>query len=288
MNPTDSVSGPKLGLWQRAFLIRGHAMAVLNGRSGRYSRRLTLSLAVILILTVSIALYAAVACLSMTGYILFDGMAWVDIACNGLLLLLGLVFVLPLMGSLWRMACLMTAPDGEVVDGLPVSAPQVTLTELFYPFTSLRAYGRTMAVMAESLLFLLAGLGVPILAFRLASHILDGVADFPPLFRTLILAAVVFLGIGWGFLVFLISGCRAGLGYFVFVHENMLLTDVCRYYRCFRRPLFPAFCLRVSLLGWVALSVAGICVPFVFHTIPYGLCCFAQYGRTLNRVESAP
>ena len=97
------------------------------------------------------------------------------------------------------------------------------------------------------------------------------------------MAGVVLLGLGWGFGVLLLSGRRMGFAYFVFVHEELSLSDANRYFRSLRRPVLPALCLRGGMLGAYALSLVGICVPFVFHSIPLGLCCKAVYGRDLSR-----
>lgn len=265
---------------KKASLIRREAGAVLACRSGRYSHRMTLTLASILIMTVAIALYAAVACLAMAGYILFPDTPWVDTSCSCLLVGLYLTLLLPLFSGLWRLACLMTAPDGEVAQGLAVSVPRAALSELFYPFASLRAYGRSMAVAMETLGFLLVGIGAPILAGRLVWLSLT-TSDLVPAVSVLIMVGIVLAGLGWAFLTLLVSGRRTGFGYVVFVHEELSLSDANRYFRGRRRPLLPVLCLRVGLVGWIALSVAGIGVPFVLHTLPLGLCCSAAYGRSL-------
>ena len=260
---------------------RGTARNVLSGHSGGLSHRLILTLSVMTVLTVSIALYAATACLVTAGYLVWDDALWIDATANTLLAVFGLVLVMPLAVSLSRLASLMTAPDGEVIRGMAVSVPTPSLIQLFYPFTSLRAYGRTMAVGMEGLAFLLGGLGLPILAGRLAwlSMLTAGWADW---LRILVIIGIVILGLGWAFGVLLLSGTRLGFGYLVFVHDELPLGDVNRYYRTLRRPLFAALRLRVCLLGLYALSAVAICIPFVFHSIPLGLCCGAAYGRVLT------
>ncbi len=277
----DTPSTPALGA--RVSDTRRMARAVLNGHSGRYSHRLTLVLALVVILTVAIALYVAVGCLFMVGSILFPEALWISAVSDALLILLCLVLVLPLLASLWRLACLMTAPDGRVMDGLPVSVPAATLIELFYPFTSFRAYGRTMAVAMEWLAFTLLSVGAPILCFCLTLRCLVPLIHASSFLFALLSVAVFLLFLSLGLLAFFLSGRRAGFGFFVFIHEDMTLSDVNRYYKGFRRPLIPAFCLRMSLVGWYALSAVGILVPFILHACPYGLCCAAVYGRTLQR-----
>lgn len=272
----------RISPWRRAHEIYGQAREVLRGHSGGISHRLLLTLSVITVMTVAIALYTAVACLATAGYLVFgEDALWVDAVSNTLFVALCLILVLPLTVSVRRLAALMAAPDGEVVRGMAISVPTPTLTELFYPFTSLRAYGRTMAVGMEGLAFLLCGMGVPILAGRLVWLSMQ-TAGMAPWLRALIMTGMVLLGLGWGFGTLLLSGLRAGFGYFVFVHGDLSLGDINRFYRSHRRTLLPAFCLRLRLLGLYGLSAVGICVPFVFHSIPLGLCCAAVLGCDLT------
>lgn len=273
----------KRSLWQQAADTRHRARGVLGSHSGRMSHWMTLVLALVITLTAAVALYMAMGGLATAGYLVFGEAVWVDAVTNVLLVASYLALILPLLVSTWRLACLMTAPDGAVVDGMAVSVPAAELHELFYPFTSLRAYGRTMAVAMEGLGFVVLTVGVPILLFRLALLPLEFVRKFSPFLHGLAVAVLVLICLALGLLAFFLSGKRAGFGYFVFVHEDMTLTDVNRYYRGFRRPLIPTLILRVSLWGWYALSVAGILVPFLFYTIPYGLCCAAVYSRELTR-----
>ena len=278
-----AATAKRSGIGQQAADIRHKARGVLGGHSGRVSHWMTLTLALVIALTAAVALYIAMGGLATAGYLVFGEAVWVDAVTNVLLIVSYLVLILPLLASTWRLACLMTAPDGAVVDGMAVSVPSAELHELFYPFTSLRAYGRTMAVAMEGLGFTLLSVGAPILLFRLALLLLEPVRGLSPFLHGLAVVALFLTCLALGLLAFLLSGKRAGFGYFVFVHEEMTLNDVSRYYRGFKRPLIPALVLRVSLWGWYALSVVGILVPFLFYTVPYGLCCAAVYSRELTR-----
>ncbi len=269
--------------WKTAARIRGEGRAILQGRSGRCGHRLTFVLALVTVLTAAIALYMAVACMSMAGDILFGEAVWVDAVASVLLVALCLGLILPLIASVYRLACLMAAPDGTVTDGLPVSVPAATLAELFYPFTSFRAYGRTLAVAMEGLGFTALTVGLPILLFRLVLLSLAFLERISPVLSVLAAIAAFLLCLTLGLLAFFLSGRRAGFGYFVFTHEEMPLSDVHRYYKGFRRPLIPVLCLRVSLLGWFAFAVVAILVPLVGHVLPYSFCCAAVYSRELTR-----
>ena len=273
----DRPVGPR----ETASRIRSSARDVLGGHSGGMSHRLLLTLAVITVLTVSFALYAATACLSMAGYLALADAPWVSATATTLFAALMLALALPLAVSVCRLACLMAAPDGEVIRGMAVSVPTPSLTELFYPFTSLRAYGRTMAVGMESLAFLVLGLGIPLLAGRMVW--LWFLTDVRAVWlRALVIAGLILLGLGWAFGILLLSGRRMGFAYFVFVHEELSLGDANRCYRSHRRPLLPALCLRLWLFGLYGLSFLAICVPFVWHSVPLGFCCAAVYGRDLT------
>ena len=71
--------------WETAKEIKGVARTVLGGHSGGLSHRLTLTLSVILLITVSIALYAAVACLALAGEFALGDALWIDAVANCLL-----------------------------------------------------------------------------------------------------------------------------------------------------------------------------------------------------------
>lgn len=278
-----NLTSENLSLWERASVTRRQARATLRSRSQGRGHRMILVLSLVIILVVGVALYMAVGCLTTAGYVLFGEAPWVDAAAAALIVLLLLGLVLPLCGGVFRLACLMTAPEDDPSEGLPVWLPEVTLSELFYPFTSLRAYGRVMAVVMESLGFTVLSVGVPILLFRLALLTLGSLAESAPALYALLAVAVFLFCFTLGVLFFFLSGRRAGFGYYAFVHDWMPLGEVNRYFRGFRRSFAAVFCLRLSLAGWYALSVAGMLVPLLLHTAPYGLCAAAAYARSLCR-----
>ncbi len=270
--------------WEQAAITRRTARAALAGRSGGRSHRMLLVLSLVIILTVGVALYIAAGGLATAGYILFGEAPWVDAAATVLTVLLLLSLLLPLCGGAFRLACLMTPPEDGETDGLPLRLPAVTLSALFYPFTSLRAYGRVMAVTVEGVGFTVLSVGVPALVFRLVLLTFASLTETAPLLFALLAVAVFILCSALGLLFFFLSGRRAGFGYYVFVYDFMPLGEVNRYFRGFRRPLTAAFCLRISLMGWYALSVAGMLVPLLLHAAPYGLCSAAVYARSLRRL----
>ncbi len=271
------------GLRKQTAGLRRGARLVLDGHSTGSSHRLTLTLSLLLVLTAGVALYAAVSGLYMAGLLLFGDTVWLEAAADSLIILLLLGLVMPLATSVWRLACLMAAPDGDTVDGLPVSVPVASLSELFYPFTSFRAYGRTMAVAMEGLAWTVLTVGLPVVLFRVLYAFVIPMTDAEGAQNGLLMAASVLACLGLAVSFFSLSGLRAGFGYYVFVHETMTLGDANRYFMGFRRSMLAVLWLRVSLAGWYALSVVAILVPFVFHTLPYTFCCTAVYSRHLSR-----
>ena len=188
-----------------------------------------------------------------------------------LLALLCLFLLLPLLSGIWRLACLMTASSEETDRD---ELPSATLIQLFYPFTSPRAYGRSMAVGLESLGWLLMCAVVPVLIFRTIRN----TWYLPGILVALCLIVCILGGLG----AFLLSGKRAGFGYFVFLHEDVPLRDADRYFRSLRRPLFLPLFWRLPLLGWALISIIAVLIPLLPHTLPYCVCCSAAHSRNLT------
>ena len=76
-----------------------------------------------------------------------------------------------------------------------------------------------------------------------------------------------------------------GYGYFVFSREDKSLREINRTFRKRPRGLVKPLLLRLSLLGWIAVSILGVLIPFVVHTIPYALCLSAAYGQEMDVLE---
>lgn len=286
-------AGRSVGSRERAALVRHKARGVLNGFGGK-GNRLTLVLAVVLLLTVGVGLYAISVGLYMVGYMVFGDYLWLDAVTYALMGVLGLTLLLPLAASVFRLACLMTLrayPDSVQADRpsvLPVTRETPELVRIFYPFTSFRAYRRSMAVGLEALGWTALWAGIPAWGFYLLSRLFDSLAErgVPAPLCSLMTAAVLPLCLGFGLLMLFLSGRRAGFGFFVFVHDQLTLGEVNRYFRGFQRSFVRPFVLRLSLAGWFALSVLAVLVPFVLHTVPYGLCCGAMYGAGLVRKDN--
>jgi hypothetical protein len=292
---------------------------------------MTLILSVVILLTASVGtlllssgLYGALT-LAGVSVGLADGIAY---ALMGVLAVFGL---LPLVAGCYRLTCLearraclearrscLTARQGCPSAG---EAPNLLAVDespelwgLFQPFTSLRAYGRALAVGLEWLGWGLAVFGIPALCFRISSllrSVSDAVSDvasdavsdavsdaaggtvseavlpfldgLDPAAAGILAVMIPLAGLLLGLLALLLSGRRAGFAYLAFIHAPLSLGEVNRYFKGFRRGILAPLALRLSLLGWVALSVVAVLVPFVLHTIPYALCCSAVYGAGMTR-----
>jgi hypothetical protein len=144
----------------------------------------------------------------------------------------------------------------------------------------------------------LAVISIPALCFRISSllrsasdaaggtvsgTVLPFLEGLDPAAAGILAVMIPLAGLLLGLLALLLSGRRAGFAYLAFIHAPLSLGEVNRYFKGFRRGILAPLALRLSLLGWVALSVVAVLVPFVLHTIPYALCCSAVYGAGMTR-----
>lgn len=263
--------------WTQASGLRRQARQTLNRNGGRH--RLTLTLAYLTVLIVAGGIYTLSSGVYTLAHVLTTPAMISDDLLGSLadllLALLCLFLLLPLLSGIWRLACLMTAPPED----FPADKrPSAALSQLFYPFTSLRAYGRSMAVGLESLGWVLMTAVVPVLLFRSVRAILD----LPGILIALCLTVCVLLGLG----AFLLSGKRSGFGYYVFLHEDVSLRDADRYFRSLPRPLLLPLLWRLPLLGWALISIVSVLIPLFPHTLPYCACCAAVHARRLQDPES--
>ena len=264
-------------VWTQASGLRRQARQTLNRNGGR--NRLTLTLAYLIVLIVAGGLYVLSSGIYTLAYVLTDpAMISGELLGNLadlLFALLCLFLLLPLLSGIWRLACLMTPPPEDAPAGKQSSA---TLIRLFYPFTSPRAYGRSMAVGLEALGWVLMTAVVPVLIFRNVRAIWDP----PGILIALCLTVCILLGLG----AFLLSGKRSGFGYYVFLHEDVSLRDADRYFRSLPRPLLLPLLWRLPLLGWALISFVAVLIPLFPHTLPYCACCAAIHARRLQDPES--
>lgn len=248
---------------------------------------MTLILAVTTLLTLAVGSYMVASAAYMVGHLLGAGNFWADVIAYSVLGVPALFIVLPLGASVFRLACLAILNQKAYSSpvGLNLTDATPDLIQLFYPFTSRQAYGRCMAVGLEALGWTALWGGLPTLGYGLLAEYfarlatrgvsteLCGLMTF--------LAFVVCLGVG--ILLLFLSGRRTGFGFFVFAHPDLPVREVNRYFKGFRRSFARPFALRMSFTGWILLSILAVLVPFVLHTIPWGLCSASLYGATLER-----
>jgi len=258
--------------------IRSAARRILDGDSR--GARMTLILALIVTLVAAVGIYTVSLGLYSLGYLLFGEAAWLDVAANGIMILLGIAVGLPLVASLFRMACL-----AAVVPAAKTAAP--ALPEILYPFTSVRAYGRCMAVGLETLGWCALWLGIPAVTYSKLAAVFAHMAirGYHTTLCNLLTVAAFLVCLAIGALMLFLSGRRMGYGYFVFSREDKSLREINRAFRKRPRGLVKPLLLRLSLLGWIAVSILGVLIPFVVHTIPYALCLSAAYGQEMDVLE---
>ena len=283
----------------RAADLRRRARRILDRHDSRGgSPRLTMILCQILIVTFAVALYLAALGICMAVSLLLDPVAsvaipgssapvsaqmLVDVGAYVLLILPFVMLILPLCASLYRIAVLAVAADGTPVSGSADDVEYPTLMDLFYPFTSLRAYGRTMIVVLDCLVWLFLILGLPslLLAF-LDPSLLTSLGMLPSV--AAIIGVIRFLpAVGLAVLFFLLSGSRAGFGAFLFRYADLPIGEVRRFHRARRRPLLPVLGLRFGFFGWALVSFAGAFLPAILHVIPYAMLTTAAWADELAR-----
>lgn len=266
--------------------VRHKARRVMDGTAGK-GNRMILILATVILMTVAMGVYLVSVGVYMGGFLLFGSVLWLDIATYALMGVLALTVVLPLAASVFRLACLMTCSVATRAYGLSEGVSAVSaLSQIVYPFTSRAAYRRCWVVGMETLGWTLLWAGLPAAGFGVLASLFDQMANRGVLagLCDLMTALSLFVCVGIGVLLLFLSGRRAGFGYLVFVHEDMSLREVNRRFKGLGRSFVRPFVLRLSLTGWVALSIVAVLVPFVLHTVPYGLCCGAVYGAELERL----
>lgn len=276
---TGQVSSPLPPVLQAA-QIRRHAKARLDLPGADH--RLQLISAQLMVILLSLAIPMLLDCLAVVIYVLpyfasVDDFAWLVILRGILWGANGLLVVLPLLCGLYRMAVRMTKDE----NARDVSAMGVWAC--LYPFTSLRAYGRTLYVgirgllrfclmlMPSAILIGAAAWGLPLLG-NSVSPVLCVV-----LWVLAIAAACLALG---GMAVW--NARDAGLAYFVFAYPERCLADVSDAFKRLPRKASTPLLMRLCLSGWFLLSAAEVLLPLILHTMPYILLCEAVYGQSLE------
>lgn len=247
--------------------------------------RLTLALALMAVMGLGLAVPMILDSLLMMADVLLllsdtAQVAWVLILHGCLLGLFSIFFTLPLLAALCRMAVLMTEAHRKRESGQP--GESIGLGELWYPFTSAKAYGRTLCVA-------LRGIGYGLLILSPAVAVMTAAFWWMPLVKydliplTYVLLWAANIGVSCLITVLLAIACsrRIGYAYFAFACPELSLKEAGRLFQK-SRPVFglPLW-MMLGYSGWIFLSLIAVFLPFVFHTLPHMLLAGASYGRFL-------
>lgn len=266
--------------------LKKRAGRVLDETSAR--NRLTLVLGLMCVIGLGFAVPMILDCLPVIGEILTalsdDGsVLWPSVVYGILLAVVSLLFTLPLVAALFRMAALMMARSEQARDG----GSAVGLGELLYPFTSARAYGRTMYVALRGLGLLLLSILPSVAVVIAAAYLIPmvGAATLPLVAFFLWLIAIPAACL----LLILLSRTAAkgtGLAYLIFTCPERPIAELRRDFRKNpRRGAALPLWMLAGYVGQVILSALAVCLPLVVHVLPHMLLSWASYGRYLATTE---
>ena len=186
--------------------------------------RLTLILGILAVIGLGFAVPMILDCLLVVADVLSflsesGEVLWPAVLCIVLNAAVLLLFTLPLAAALFRMAVLMTEAIRKDARGEAVQA--VSFSEIFYPFSSWSAYGRTQLVAWRWLLGRLCLLGLPVAVIALAAWWIPlvGTAEF--LLWVINIIVVLCL-----LILTACCLCRgAGRSYLIFLHPEMSVKE---------------------------------------------------------------
>lgn len=262
--------------------LRASARAVLDRPSA--GNRLTLVLALVVAMGLGFAIPVMLDCVLLVAAILGGKIAlWLEIL-HGVLFWGSLLFVtLPILCGVYRLAVLMTKNAEQGQEIAPTPNMKVSLGECLYPFTSAKAYLRTLYVGLQALVSAALVIGVPVGIGMLSTLWMPLLKEeLAPALYVLVwlLHAAVILGSGIGFLC-LVSR-RAGMSYGVFAYPDVAVRELNRHFISCRRSVSLVLWLTVGFAGWILLSLVAVFIPFLVHTIPYMMLTAAAYGQFLD------
>lgn len=276
-------SSATLPVLMYAVPLRRRAGAVLNTPFS--DNRLTLVLALMVTIGLGLAAPMILDSLLMLADVLLllsptAQTAWVLILHGCLIGGVSVFFSLPLLCSLCRMAVLMTEAHRRTEAGLPTE--KISLGECLYPFTSFKAYGRTLYValrgVGHLMLAMLPSVAIMIAAFWWMPLVKSALS---PLVYVLMWVGNVAAACLLLVLLTVALSRGAGFAYYVFACPELPLKEVRIAFKK-RRPMgwLPVWTM-FGYTGWVLLSLLAVFIPFLLHTLPHMLLASASYGRFL-------
>ena len=245
--------------------------------------RLQLILAELLVIFLSLAVPMILDCLSFLIYTLpyftdIKNLTWLVILRGVLWGANVLLIALPLLCGLYRVAVLMVRDSEDTA--IPIGA-----WECFYPFTSWRAYTRTLYVGIRALFRLILTLLPPVGILAGAVWGLPLLGKYCPLILCTVLwmlaiAAACFALLGMA----LWNAHGAGLDYLVLAYPEQSLFELSDAFRSAPRRASTPLLMRLSLAVWFLLSMLAVLLPLLLHTLPYILLTEAVYGQSLENI----
>lgn len=252
--------------------------------------RLTLVLGLMCVIGLGFAVPMILDCLLVIGEILTalsdtGAVLWPAIVHGIVLTAVSVLFTLPLLAALFRMAALMMARF-EQVEG---EDSAVGLGELLYPFTSACAYGRTMYAALRGLGLLLLSILPPVVIVAVSAYLIPAVeaVTLPIVSFFLWLIAIT----AACFVLCLLCRMAArgtGLAYLIFTCPERPLKDLRKDFRSNpRRGYALPLWMPAGYVGQVILSVIAAFLPLIIHVLPHMLLSWASYGRYLTTQEES-
>lgn len=258
--------------------LKQEASRVLDAHDAH--NRLTLVLGLFVAVGLGFTVPVMLDCLWLVSAILGGTVGdWVEIVRTVLLYASFLLIFLPLCMGVYRMAVRM-AETRNVLCPKTLMPVKIGLHECFYPFTSPKAYARTLVAGAQIVVrwgsvvlvpigfVALADLWMPTLKASLSA----GNYELVAFAHCLVLLLLTVLG--------LIVACRlGGYAYLVFAHPDISLRRLGRTFRALRQPYGKCLLRTLRSAGRVLIGAIPVLIPLFLHTLPHLMLSSALYGQ---------
>ena len=267
--------------------LRRRAGNILNAPFS--DNRLTLALALIIVIGLGFAVPMVLDSLLMLADVLMllsptAKIHWVLILYGCLMGVVTVFLTLPLFCSLCRMAVLMSEAHRKSEAG--GTCEKVSIGEILYPLTSMKAYGRTLYValrgMGHFLLSLFPAVAVMVAAFWWMPMVKHSVAPLVYILLWVANIAVAFVLLA---LMLILAARNMGFAYFVFACPQRSLKESGRAFKSSRSMGILPLWMLLGYTGWILVSLVAVFIPFLIHTLPHMLLAGASYGRFLMDTE---
>ena len=271
MNIPSSNNPPSVSLHRQ---VRRAANDILDMEGAH--NRLTLILALAIAIGLGFAVPFILDCLWLVSAI-FGGDAGKILETSQQIILYSslLLLAMPLFLAVYRMAVLMTEASQSLRPDT-LMTQKIQLHEILYPFTSPKAYARTLLAGLQVCLRWGGIILLPIGFFQLskALWIPASPKSLTPVSFALGAIAVA-LGIGWCMVT-----CRSwGFAHDVFAHPDMTISQICKARRRVKRPLGISLGKIAVTVIRLILGALPVCIPLLLHTLPSLMLSSAVWGK---------